>query len=178
MGRQVKTGVKDSGFLQFLLTKHFIEQFHIPLGGFVPTEVLRHIPVLQLAEAFGVVLIKGKAALQCAQEIVSVVALEGEAKTTLTVIVHRGDGVSQSTGGMNHRDCTIAHGIHLAQSAGLGFGGHQVDVTAGIDSGGQTQIEGDFCGYPVWIFAGQLPEKVLKLRFASTQDQQLAVFFG
>ena len=36
-----------------LPANHLVEQFHIPLGRYIPAEVLGHVPVLQLLEACG-----------------------------------------------------------------------------------------------------------------------------
>ena len=76
---------------------------------------------------------------------------------------------------MDHGNGAITHGVHLAQAAGLGLGGHQVDVAAGVDPGSQTQIEHDLGGALLGIFRGQILEEGLVLGLAGTQDQQLAV---
>ena len=131
-----------------------MEQFYITAGRFVPAEVLLHIPQLQSAESGSVVFIQIKATLQRPQEIIGIVALECETKTAFALFVHRGNSIPQAAGGVNHRHRAVAHGVHLAQTARLTLGGHQVDVTAGIDPGGEGQIKGDLRGDPVTPAAG------------------------
>ncbi len=113
----------------------------------VPAEILFHFPLLQGPELVGLLAVELQAALESSHEVVSIVALEGEAKAVLAVFVGSGHGVLQTAGGVDHRNGAIAHGVHLAQAAGLTLGGHQIDVAAGVNPGSQTQIEGDLCSH-------------------------------
>ena len=117
--------------------KHIPEQIHIPGRGDVPAEVLLHFPLLQGTEAIAVAVVQIQAPLQGGEEIVGIVALEGEAQTALAVFIGGRHGILQAAGGVDHGNGAVTHGVHLAQAAGLGLGGHQVDVAAGVDPGGQ-----------------------------------------
>ena len=105
-----------------------------------------------------------------------VVALEGEAQAALAIFVHGGHGVLQTAGGVDHRHGAVAHGVHLAEAAGFTLGGHKVDVTAGINPGGQAQIEGNLGSYPVRELLSKLFEELLKASLAGAQNQQLGIF--
>jgi len=79
-----------------------------------------------------------QAALDSAHKVVAVVALEGKAQAALAELVTGGDGVLQAAGGVDNGHGAVAHGVHLAETAGLALTGHQVDVAAGIDPGSKT----------------------------------------
>ena len=72
-----------------LPAQHIPELLHVPSGGDVPAEIFFHVPLLQGAEGFPVVIVQAEAALQRSEEVVGVVALEGEAQTALAVFVGR-----------------------------------------------------------------------------------------
>ena len=76
-----------------LSAQHAVEQLHIPSGGNIPAEILAHIPVLQRPEAIPVAVVQPQEALQRLQEIVGIVALEGEAQAVFAVFIHAGHGV-------------------------------------------------------------------------------------
>ena len=102
-----------SRFWVLQMRSHMTEQFHISGSRLVPAEILFHIPLLQRLEGFPVIVVKIHTPLQRHPEIVRIVALEGEAKTALTLIVHTGHGIFQTTGCVHHRHSTVAHCIHL-----------------------------------------------------------------
>ena len=76
---------------------------------------------------------------------------------------------------MNHRHGTVAHGVHLAQAAGLALGGHQVDVAGGVNPGSQTHIEGDLGGNLLGELLLQLPEEGFVLGLAGADEHQLGI---
>ena len=156
--------------------EHPLEQLHVASGRHIPAKVLGHIGVLQRPKALPVVPVQVDGAFDSRQEIIGIVALEGEAQAALAVLIAAGNGVLQAAGGMDHGHSAVAHGVHLAQAAGLGLAGHQIDVAAGINAGCQAQIEGDLRRHAVREFGSQLREEFLKLLFAGAQDQQLAIF--
>ena len=114
--------------------QHVLEQLHVLASGNVPAEVHFHFLLLQGTESFIVVVVQIQCALDGCVEVVCVVALEGEAQTALAVLVAGRNGVLQTTGGVDNRNGAVTHGVHLAQAAGLGLGGHQIDVAAGVDA--------------------------------------------
>ena len=109
------------------------------------------------------------------EEVVGIVALEGEAQAALTVFITGRHGVLQAAGGVNHRHSAIAHGVHLAQAAGLALGGHQIDVCTGIHPSCQPQIEGDFRRYPVRELRLQILEEGFVLGFTGSQNNHLRI---
>ena len=116
-----------------------------------------------------------QATLQCTQEVISVIALEGKAQTALTVCVHRGNSVFQAAGGMDNGDSTVTHGVHLAQPARLALGGHQVDVTAGVDPGRKLQIKGDLGSDFIREFLGKLLKEMLEALFSAFHSSCRAI---
>ena len=78
---------------------------------------------------------------------------------------------------MDNGNGAVTHGVHLRQAAGLGLGGHQVDVAAGVDAGSQAQVEGDLSSALLGILSSQILEEGLVLSLAGAQDQQLALLF-
>ena len=81
-----------------LPAQHIPELLHVPSGGDVPAEIRLHVPLLQGAEGFPVMIVQAEAALQRREEIVGVVALEGEAQAALAVFVGGRNGVLQAAG--------------------------------------------------------------------------------
>ena len=155
-----------------------MEQIHITLCGLVvPAEVLLHLSLDQSLECFGLVLVQRDAALDSTHEIVGVVALEGEAQAAFAVLIHGRNGILQTTGGVNNGYRAVTHSVHLAQTTGLGLGGHQVHICACVDAGCQIQLEHDLCADLVGEFLLQILEELLVLHFTGTQDQQLAILF-
>ena len=141
-----------------------------------PAKVLLHASPLDGSEAVAVVAIQAQRCLQAGIEIFAIVTLDGEAQTAISMLVARGYGISQTTGGMNNRYCTVAHGIQLTQAAGLRAGGHQIDVTTGINACRQPQIKGDLCRNPVRELLLKLSEEAFKMRLAGAKNQELDFF--
>ena len=83
-------------FLLYLFA-HLTEQRHIAAGGYIPAEVLLHIPLLQRPEGLGIFPVQMQATLDGSQEIVAVVALEGKAQAVFALFVYAGDACTTGT---------------------------------------------------------------------------------
>ena len=78
----------------------------------------------------------GKRAVDRSEEIVGVVALEGEAAAAARG-VPVDDGIRQAAGAAHNGDGAIPQGDHLRQAAGLALAGHQEEIGSGVDLPGE-----------------------------------------
>ena len=99
---------------------------------------------------------------------------ENEAVAVLLAQLAGADGVGQAAGLTHDRHRTVAHGDHLRKSAGLGAGGHQEEVAAGIDAVGQGLIVTDIGAKTAFIAVFRIAEEIFILPVAAAQDHQLA----
>ena len=107
------------------------------------------------------------------QHVAAGIVGEGETVSRIApglVGLHR---VLQAAGLPDDGHCTVPHGDHLAQAAGLALGGHQEQVSAGVNGHGQRLVVIQAHRHPSLILLGGPAEKVLVLLIALAQDHQL-----
>ena len=149
---------------------NFVVQTLVALGGVGPAEVALHgavdqhgptvlLPVAFLGAPAGLI------------QLVGVVVGKGEAVAEAVAGIV--DGVTQAAGLADNGDGTVAAGDHLGQTAGLGAGRHQENVSTGVDLLGQFGVEADVDAHAARIAGAQLVEEVLVLAFAGAEDDQL-----
>ena len=85
------------------------------------------------------------------------------------------DGVLEAAGLPDHGDGAVAHGDHLAQAAGLGQGGHEEDVGAAVDGGGEGGGVLEPGGKAAGVLGLGLAEGLLKVPLAGAQHHHLDV---
>ena len=100
---------------------------------------------------------------------------EGKAPAGALELVVGGDGVLQAAGLPHYGDSAVAHSDHLAQAAGLADRGHEEQVRAGVNGGGQRRGIGDLGGKAAGILDLRLTEGGLILPVSGAQDHHLHI---
>ena len=103
----------------------FGQQLAVHLHVFVrrrlPAEVALHVALRQRVPFVAGVVVKADRAVDRAEEIIGVVALEGKAASLAGLAVVGRNGVTQAAGGGDDRHRAVAHGDQLRQAARLGL---------------------------------------------------------
>src|SRR5262249_35304022 len=84
------------------------------------------------------------------------------------------DRVVQTPDVVDDGDGAVAKAVELVEPAGLEAGGHQEDVSPGLEAMGETLVEPDPYGDPVAMRAGEVCERGLVVTFAAAEDRHRA----
>ena len=84
-------------------------------------------------------------------------------------------GIPQAAGLPDYGQGAVAHGDHLRQAAGLGDAGHEEEVRAAIDGGGEGARVEDVGRETAGILGLRVAEGLLKIPVAGAQDHHLHI---
>ena len=142
-------------------------------GGAAPGEIGGHTGALEGVPGILVVVVEVDGLADNPHHIMCVDVGEGESGG----VVHAAgaDGVAETAGLTDHGQGAVPHGDDLGQAAGLGDAGHEEEISAAVDSGGQGAGVHDVGGEAAGILGLSLTEGLLKVPVAGAHDHHLRV---